>query len=484
MKFTSPNLAQNMKNNRNYRIATPLFLWGLAVSAVIVGEFAGWNEGLNQGGFGGMLAATLIISLMFGCLSATYAELATAMPFSGGAFGYSRAAFNPTTAFITGVAQLIEYIATLATVLASIQITTQNLLEHYYGIHTPVFGTWIFYILIFAFLNIWDSRMFYKSALVLSLLSLGALVFFFIKALPFFNIDLLLNIPPIEGGTKWLPKGIVGVAWCLPFAIWLYVVLEIIALAPEDSSNAKMAIPKAFYAAFVTILIFSMLVLFLVPGVGLGASDIADRNNSYRIALEHVTAHQLPAFILFVMVISGPLAGYHSTVFAAAKVMFSLGRAGYLPKKLADVSEKRQTPHIAILCVSAAVLLILICINEFTNPRESVPILLNMAVLGAIISYAMTFISYIKLSVKYPSMKKPYSSPLGVTGAMAGLIIAVVTTILMFTHTVFLNALSVCVLIILISLAYFVAIKKNKINVEAPEEAYAHHLQKSHHIEE
>ena len=63
-----------MKSKLNYQIATPLFLWGLGVSAVIVGEFAGWNEGLNQGGFGGMLAATLIISLMFGCLSATYSE--------------------------------------------------------------------------------------------------------------------------------------------------------------------------------------------------------------------------------------------------------------------------------------------------------------------------------------------------------------------------------------------------------------------------
>lgn len=473
-----------MKSNTNYRIATPIFLWGLAVSAVIVGEFAGWNEGLNQGGFGGMLAAALIISLMFGCLSATYAELATAMPFSGGAFGYSRAAFNPSVAFLTGVAQIIEYVATLATVLASIQITTQHLFESYYQIHLPMFGTWIFFLIIFALLNIWDARVFYKSALILSVLSLCALVFFFIKAVPEFKMDLLLNIPFADGGTKWLPKGIMGVAWCLPFAIWLYVVLEIIALAPEDSSNAKVAIPKAFYASFFTILIFSMLVLFLVPGVGLGAADIANRNNSYRIALEHVTGYQLPAFILFVMVISGPLAGYHSTVFAAAKVMFSLGRAGYLPKQLSRMSEKRQTPHIAIVCTSIAVFLILICINEFTDPRSSVPILLNMAVLGAIISYAMTFISYIALSVKYPSMKRSYKSPLGVTGAMAGLIIASITTLLMFTHTVFVTALGLCVLLMVLSLAYFQLAGKKSICVDAPEEAFARHLHKSHNNDE
>jgi ethanolamine permease len=472
-----------MKNKLNYRIATPLFLWGLGVSAVIVGEFAGWNEGLKEGGFGGMLVATLIISLMFGCLSATYSELATAMPFSGGTLAYSRAAFNPAVAFVTGIAQVIEYLATLATVLASIQITTQHIFEGYYGIHLPMFGAWVFFALIFALLNIWDSRMFYRSALILSLASLGALTFFFIKALPFFDINLLLNIPFVDGGTKWLPKGIVGVAWCLPFAIWLYVVLEIIALAPEDSENTKEAIPKAFYASFITILIFSLLVLFLVPGVGLGAIDIADRTNSYRIALEFVTEHKLPAFILFALVMSGPLAGYHSTVFAAAKVIFSLGRIGYLPKKLAVMSEKRQTPHIAIVFVSVAVLLILISINEFTDPISSVPILLNMAVLGAIISYAMTFISYIVLSVKHPSMKRPYVSPLGVTGAMAGLIISLFTTLLMFTQPVFVTALGLCVLIMVASLIYFLAFGRSKISPEAPEESFAHHLQKSHSLD-
>ena len=473
-----------MKKNPNYRVATPIFLWGLAVSAVIVGEFAGWNEGLNQGGFGGMLAASLIISLMFGCLSASYAELATAMPFSGGAFGYSRAAFNPSVAFITGVAQIIEYVATLATVLASIQITTQHLFESYYGIHLPMLGTWIFYIFIFAFLNIWDSRLFYKSALALSIFSLGALVFFFIKAIPEFKMDLLLNIPYVEGGTKWLPKGIVGVAWCLPFAIWLYVVLEIIALAPEDTANPKAVIPKAFYASYATILIFAVLVLFLIPGVGFGAIDIASRNNPYSFALEEVTMQQLPASLFFVLIISGPLAGYHSTVFAAAKVVFSLGRAGYLPRPLARMSEKRQTPHVAILAISIAVLLILIGINEFTDSRSSVAILLNMAVLGAIISYTMTFVSYIVLSVRYPSMKRPYVSPLGVTGAMAGLIIAAITTVLMFTHTVFVTALGICVLVMVLCLVYFVIAGKKGVSVEAPEEAFARHLQNSHATEE
>ena len=32
---------------------------------VISGDFAGWNFGLEQGGFGGMLVATLIMAIMY-----------------------------------------------------------------------------------------------------------------------------------------------------------------------------------------------------------------------------------------------------------------------------------------------------------------------------------------------------------------------------------------------------------------------------------
>ena len=48
-------------------------LWALGVGAVISGDFFGWNFGLAAGGFGGLLLATGIITLMYGglCFSIT-----------------------------------------------------------------------------------------------------------------------------------------------------------------------------------------------------------------------------------------------------------------------------------------------------------------------------------------------------------------------------------------------------------------------------
>ena len=38
-------------------------LWGLAVAAVISGDFSGWNFGIAAGGFGGLLVAFAILTL-------------------------------------------------------------------------------------------------------------------------------------------------------------------------------------------------------------------------------------------------------------------------------------------------------------------------------------------------------------------------------------------------------------------------------------
>ncbi|MEG1267603.1 MAG: hypothetical protein RSE19_14150, partial [Myroides sp.] len=45
-----------------------LLLVGLGVAYVISGDFAGWNFGLAQGGWGGMFIATVVVAIMYLCM--------------------------------------------------------------------------------------------------------------------------------------------------------------------------------------------------------------------------------------------------------------------------------------------------------------------------------------------------------------------------------------------------------------------------------
>jgi len=89
-------------------------LWALGVGAVISGDFFGWNFGLASGGFGGLLIATVVITIMYAGLCFSIAEMAAALPHTGGAYSFARSAMGPWGAYITGLAENMEYILTPA----------------------------------------------------------------------------------------------------------------------------------------------------------------------------------------------------------------------------------------------------------------------------------------------------------------------------------------------------------------------------------
>ena len=95
-------------------------LWALGVGAVISGDFFGWNFGLAAGGFGGLLIATGIITIMYLGLCYSIAEMCPALPHSGGAYSFGRSAMGPWGGFITGLGENIEYVLTPAVIVVGI----------------------------------------------------------------------------------------------------------------------------------------------------------------------------------------------------------------------------------------------------------------------------------------------------------------------------------------------------------------------------
>ena len=85
-------------------------LWALGVGAVISGDFFGWNYGLGAGGFGGLLIATGVITLMYVGLCFSIAEMSPALPHTGGAYSFARRAMGPWGGYVTGLAENLEFI--------------------------------------------------------------------------------------------------------------------------------------------------------------------------------------------------------------------------------------------------------------------------------------------------------------------------------------------------------------------------------------
>ena len=64
-----------------------------------------------------MLIGMVLITVMFFTMIFSIGEMSAAMPHTGGAYSFSRAAMGPWGGFVTGFAETIEYVVTTAVVV-------------------------------------------------------------------------------------------------------------------------------------------------------------------------------------------------------------------------------------------------------------------------------------------------------------------------------------------------------------------------------
>src|ERR671918_18391 len=121
-------------------------LWALGVGAVISGDFFGWNFGLAYG-FGGLLVATLVITVMFFGLCFSIAEMSPALPHTGGAYSFSRSAMGPWGGFTRGVGETIEYVITPAVIVTFAASYLQSIFNSWFD-WSP--ATWVWWLILYA----------------------------------------------------------------------------------------------------------------------------------------------------------------------------------------------------------------------------------------------------------------------------------------------------------------------------------------------
>ena len=450
-------------------VAGPVMLWGLAVSAAIVGDFSGWNTGLLQGGFGGMLVATLIALVLQVFLSMTVAELAAAMPFAGGAAVYARVGFGRWAGLATGAAMLIEYVCAMASIMLIIGHQLNATFSLMAGLTVSEPMIWLGLIVIFSLLNLSGNGTFFRMAVVLTIAPLAALFIYAVSVSKTFSLDRLLDVPTIPGGTDWLPFGLIGIAFALPFAIWLFLAVDVVTLAAEDTRNPGRDLPKSLIWAMVTLAVSSIVVLVVASGTVPGALTIGGAAEPLLLGLQDVFGDRA---VLYLFVVLGSVASFHSTIYAGARILFSLSRAGYLFDGLSKFSPRTGIPNRAVIGVAGLTFAIGCVTLYLPNDLNIVDILVHMAVLGALLSYFSAFCSYLVIHAKHRRMERPFLSPFGPTGAIAGLIISVSALLLMFTNPIYFSSLTGCVLVFVAMLVIDLVFAKRHLGLKAPEEQF------------
>ncbi|WP_375450091.1 amino acid permease [uncultured Devosia sp.] len=470
-------------------------LWALGVGAVISGHFSGWNFGFMTGGWGGMLVAGAIIGVMYLGLVFSIAEMSPALPHTGAAYSFARTSMGPWGGFVTGLFENVEYVLTPAVIVTFI--------SGYFGSITGIDPAlypilWIVFYAIFLALNIYGVALSFKVTLVVTLISLAVLVVFWISAITHMDFGRwALNIgagpdgKPVElpeGNGSWFPFGFSGVLATLPFAVWLFLAIEQLPLAAEESVDPKRDMPRGIILGFGTLLVSAFMIVLLNPSVaGIGSFALGTSLEPLLDGFRAIYGDS-GAVVLGIVALTGLIASFHTILYAQGRQIFSLSRAGYFPSGLSVTHPKYKTPHVAMVTgalVGLAVMLIIWFANGGGGTGETQlgddiigTVLLNMAVFGAMLSYIMQALSFILLRRNQPQIERPFKSPLGIGGAVVTIVIAAVTLGYQMQDPNFFKGVIWVVLWCAVGVAYFAVIGRSKL-ILSPEEEFALEHQKA-----
>jgi ethanolamine permease len=435
-----------------------LLLVGLGVAYVISGDFAGWNFGIAQGGWGGMFIATIVVAFMYLCLCLAMSEMATMLPTAGGGYSFARTAFGPFGGYLTGTAILIEY----AIAPAAIAVFIGAYCESLFGI-----GGWVIYLicyLVFMAIHLKGAGEALKLMFIITAIAAVALVVFIVSMIPHFNAQNLFDIPAGNqvGANSFLPLGYLGIWAAVPYAIWFFLAVEGVPLAAEEAKDPAKSLPRGLIGSMLILATFALLILFLGAGAA-GASHLQNSGAPLVDALVKVYGQGtwLATFVNFVG-LAGLIASFFSIIYAYSRQMFALSRAGYLPTSL-SLTNKNKAPYLAIIIPG-----ILGFILSLTREGD---LLILIAVFGATISYVLMMLSHIKLRQSRPNMHRPYKTPGGIITSGIALVLALFAVIAGFVVNpkVWLISLAIYLIFIL----YFFIYSRHHLIKGTPEEEFA-----------
>jgi ethanolamine permease len=384
-----------------------LHLWGIAVGLVISGEYFGWSYGWAQAGTLGFLVTTILVAVMYTSFIFSFTELTTAIPHAGGPFAYSYRAFGPLGGLLAGYATLVEFIFAPPAIALAI--------GSYLNVQFPELSPRAVAVgayLLFMFLNIVGVTIAATFELLVTILAIAELLVFMGVVAPGFEWRNFVHHGWGDHEAFSL-RSLGGIFAAIPFAIWFFLAIEGAAMAAEEAKDPKRAIPKAYIAGILTLVVLAFGTMIFAGAVG-DWRELANINDPLPQAMKMVVGAQSGWLHMLVWIgLFGLIASFHGIIMGYSRQIFALARAGFLPPVLAILHPRRKTPHWAILS-GGAIGCAAIYSDEWLsfggNPLTAN--IVTMSVFGAIVMYVMSMLSLFRLRRRQPDLDRPFRAPL------------------------------------------------------------------------
>lgn len=398
-----------------------------------------------------MLAATLVMTVLYVTFILSYTELACAMPKAGGAFVYAGRALGPVGAYFAGLVQIVEFVFAPPAIASAI---AAYVAQKYGGLDREAIAIVAFFV--FTGINARGVKQAALFELGVTILAVGELVVFMGVVAPDFNASNLAIDP--------LPNGWAGAFACLPFAMWFYLAIEGVANAAEEAKNPQRNVAIGFTAAIATLVVLALGVFFTATAVGgwhaivyaPGATEPSDA--PLPLALAQVVSLDSPLYTLLIGVgLLGLIASFHGIIFAAGRATMEMGRSGFLPSALGRVNARTRTPIVALF-VNLTFGIIAILSGRTAE-------IITLACFGAVSLYIVSMISLIVLRRTEPDLPRPYRAVAYPVFPLIALVLSVLTLITFVVTNPDIAAIFCA--IIAVGFVYYALVGRKRVDIES-----------------
>ncbi|TDH69386.1 hypothetical protein CCR75_002815 [Bremia lactucae] len=401
----------------NDRFAKVPHLWTLGVGAVVSGNFFGWQSGLIAG-FDGLLIILAFVTILYVLLVFSIAELSTTVPVGGGPYVFALYAIGPCAAFFAGLAESLKVMITCAVVVTGISAYINQLLDLTSG-YGPIW--WFFFYFIFVTLNIVGVEMTFCVQAFTTVISLLLLLVFYIGA-----ATKVSYTEWVSNDNYHFPNGWDGVIKGYSFALWFYLGIEELPLAVEVTINPARNMPLGLLTSIVTLVLLAFCTVVFNSLIFPGAINILNSPSPLLTGYQSVFGDSKGFSWVLIL---GLIASFHSFVYCMGQLLYAIARDGYLPQILTWRHPTRGTTYVSLIAGSTIGFAVVIILHYVIGDAHLGSVMINLALIGAVISYSLQLISFIRLRLNEPDRPRPYRSPFGVPGALVSLVLCVAVMI-------------------------------------------------------
>lgn len=292
-----------------------------------------------------LISALLAVPAMF-----SKAELATAMPKSGGVYFFITRSFGALFGSFAGFASWFSLSLKSAFALVGIGVFLQVLLPWV----PPGAGKIIAigFTVIFAVLNILSVKESGRFQFFLVLFLLSILLFYVIAGLRMIDV---VRFEPFA------PAGISSIALVTGMIFVSYGGLTKVASVAEEVADPGRSIPRGMFSAFLVVSVGYVLAIFVTVGVS-EPSSFADSVMPLSLAAR-ITGGNLGYVLLTIAAMIAFVTTANAGLLAASRAPLAMSRDHLVPQIFARVNKRLQTPIISILLTSVFMIAAIVFLN-------------------------------------------------------------------------------------------------------------------------